>query len=158
MEHLWAPWRNAYVTKKEPTPADLFTQLAASSNDAEDFILARSKCSFAVLNRYPYNAGHTMVVPYREVADLDELGDDEILDLMNLVKKVKTAMTATMRPQGFNLGINVGEAAGAGVAAHLHVHIVPRWSNDANFMTTTSGCRIHPSDLPKVYELLKEKL
>lgn len=158
MEHLWAPWRNAYVTKNEPTPADLFTQLAASTDDEADSILARAKSCFAVLNRYPYNAGHTMVVPYREVVDLDELSDDELLDLMSLVKRVKAAMTASMKPQGFNLGVNIGEAGGAGVAAHLHVHIVPRWANDANFMTTTGGCRIHPSDLPKVYELLKAEL
>jgi len=158
MEHLWAPWRNAYVTKKEPTPADLFSQLANSTDDAGDFILARSKSCFAVLNRYPYNAGHTMVVPYREVGDLDELGDDEVLDLWAQVRRVKGAMAATMRPQGYNIGINVGEAAGAGVAAHLHVHIVPRWANDANFMTTTGGCRIHPSDLPKIYELLQPEM
>jgi len=158
MEHLWAPWRNRYVTGEEKPGEDLFRKIAQSSDDAAHYVLARTKASFAVLNRYPYNLGHLMVCPYREVDDLASLSTQESSDLWTLVNRMTAALKKAMNPDGLNIGINLGTAAGAGVPKHLHIHVVPRWSNDANFLTTTGSTRIHPSDLPTVYAKLLESL
>ncbi len=162
MEHLWAPWRNLYVTRpgeSEDGPIEeLFTRIAQSSDDEANLVLARGRSCFALLNRYPYNAGHLMVVPYTRAADLDALSEQEQLELLQTLIKMKAALTKALRPDGFNIGINLGAAAGAGVAGHLHVHVVPRWEHDSNFMTTTAGTRVHPSDLAAVHRQLKEAL
>ncbi|NDF16438.1 MAG: HIT domain-containing protein [Verrucomicrobia bacterium] len=158
MEHLWAPWRNRYVNGEEKPGEDLFRRLADSSDDAADFILARTKASFAVLNRFPYNLGHLMVCPYREVDDLASLSAQESADLWALVNRMVGALRKAMKPEGFNIGLNLGTAAGAGVPKHLHVHVVPRWPNDANFLTTVGATRIHPGDLPAVYAKLRSAL
>ena len=158
MEHLWAPWRNRYVTGEEKPGEDLFRKIAQSSDDAVHYVLARTKASFAVLNRYPYNLGHLMVCPYREVDDLASLSAQESADLWTLVNRMTAALKKAMNPDGLNIGINLGTAAGAGVPKHLHVHVVPRWPNDANFLTTTGFTRIHPGDLPTVYAKLLEAL
>jgi ATP adenylyltransferase len=121
-------------------------------------VLARGKTCFALLNLYPYNTAHLMVVPYRATGDLDELDEAELLELMTMLRRMKQAVTAALHPQGFNVGINIGAAAGAGIAEHLHVHLVPRWRGDANFMTTTAETRVHPSDLAQVYKMIREKL
>jgi ATP adenylyltransferase len=158
MEHLWAPWRNRYVAGEEKPGEDLFRKIAQSSDDAAHYVLARTKASFAVLNRYPYNLGHLMVCPYREVDDLASLSAQESADLWTLVNRMTTALKKAMTPEGLNIGINLGTAAGAGVPKHLHVHVVPRWPNDANFLTTTGSTRIHPGDLPTVYAKLLQAL
>jgi ATP adenylyltransferase len=158
MEHLWAPWRNRYVAGEEKPGEDLFRKIAQSSDDAAHYVLARTKASFAVLNRYPYNLGHLMVCPYREVDDLASLSAQESSDLWTLVNRMTAALKKAMNPEGLNIGINLGTAAGAGVPKHLHIHVVPRWPNDANFLTTTASTRIHPSDLPTVYAKLLEAL
>jgi ATP adenylyltransferase len=111
-----------------------------------------------VLNRYPYNSGHTLIVPYRVVATLDALSDDESLDLWNMVNRVTAALRQAYAPEGFNIGINLGAAAGAGVPRHLHVHLVPRWPHDANFMTSTADTRVHPHDLQSVDDALRPLL
>ena len=118
-------------------------------DDAGHFVLARGKSCFAVLNIYPYNTAHLMVVPYRATGDLDELSDDELLELMTMLKQMKAAVTAAFQPHGFNIGINLGSAAGAGIDQHLHVHLVPRWRSDSNFMSTTAETRVHPTDLSR---------
>ena len=158
MEHLWAPWRNRYVTGEEKPGEDLFRKIAQSPEDAAHYVLARTKASFAVLNRYPYNLGHLMVCPYREVDDPSSLSSQESSDLWTLVNRMTELLKKTLKPDGFNLGLNLGCAAGAGVPKHLHIHVVPRWANDANFMTTTGTTRIHPGDLPAVYEKLRSAL
>jgi ATP adenylyltransferase len=158
MEHLWAPWRNLYVSQTAGTPGDVFAEIARGSEDEANHVLARGKSCFALLNRYPYAAGHLMVVPYRAVTDLDELGDDELLELMTMLRRMQAALKATLHPHGFNVGINIGAAAGAGIESHLHVHLVPRWRNDANFMTTVAQTRVHPSDLGQVYAEIKKAL
>lgn len=156
MEHLWAPWRNAYVTSNEDTDrATLFKTIGQSSDDAKHFVFLRSKSVFAVLNRFPYNAGHTLVVPYREVGDLRDLSDDEQKDLWDTVNEVTRRLEAAFNPDGFNIGINIGAASGAGIPHHLHAHVVPRWKNDVNFMTTQAETRIHPAELEAIYEKLK---
>ena len=159
MEHLWAPWRNTYVKQpQEKKEEGVFIQMAQSSDDASNYILARGKSCFALLNLYPYNSAHLMIVPYRAVRDLDELSDDELLELMTMLKRMKAAVTAALAPHGFNVGINLGAAAGAGIEEHLHIHLVPRWRGDANFMTTTAETRVHPSDLATVYAAIRKEL
>ncbi len=159
MEHLWAPWRNLYVGHPQDTRGiDVFAEIARSTDDEANHVLARGKSCFALLNLYPYNTAHLMVVPYRATGDLDELDDAELLELMTMLRRMKQAVTEALHPHGFNVGINIGAAGGAGIAAHLHVHLVPRWRGDANFMTTTAETRVHPSDLASVYRMIREKL
>jgi len=159
MEHLWAPWRNLYVTHPQGEKGgDVFAEIARSSEDEANHVLARGKSCFAVLNLYPYGTGHLMIVPYRSTGALEELADDELLELMTMLKRMKAAVSEAFHPHGFNVGINLGTAAGAGIEAHLHVHLVPRWRGDANFMTTTAQTRVHPSDLASVYASIKKQL
>ena len=159
MEHLWAPWRNQYVACPQgEAGGDVFAEIARSSDDENNHVLARGKSCYAVLNRYPYGTGHLMIVPYRAVAALEDLSDDELLEIMTMLKRMKAALTAAFHPHGFNVGINLGAAAGAGIESHLHVHLVPRWRNDANFMTTTAQTRVHPNALDSVYADLKKLL
>ncbi len=124
MEHLWAPWRNIYVKHPQESKGDVFAQIAQSSDDDVNYVLARGKSCFAVLNIYPYSTGHLMIVPYRATGDLDELGDEELLELMTLLRRMKAALTKAYSPQGFNVGINIGAAGGAGISEHLHIHLV----------------------------------
>jgi len=158
MEHLWAPWRNLYVQDPLKHGGDIFAKIAQSSDDEAHFVLTRGKSCFAILNTYPYNTGHLMVIPYRATGALEDLGDDELLELMTMLKQLKAAVTAAFNPQGFNVGINLGVAAGAGIEQHLHIHLVPRWQSDSNFMTTVAGTRVHPNDLPQVYAAIKKQL
>jgi len=158
MEHLWAPWRNLYVKDNRKAEGDIFAEIARSSDDETNYVLARGKSCFALLNVFPYNTGHLMVLPYRATGDLDDLSDDETLEIMTMLKKMKAAVTAAFQPQGFNVGINIGAAAGAGIDQHLHIHLVPRWRYDSNFMTTTAETRIHPNDLTSVYAAIKKQL
>jgi ATP adenylyltransferase len=158
MEHLWAPWRNLYVTHPSDTRGDLFAEIGRSSDDEANHVLARGKGCYAVLNLYPYNTAHLLIVPYRTVPDLEDLSDEELLELMTMLKRMKAAVTAAYHPHGFNIGLNLGTAAGAGIEQHLHVHLVPRWRNDGNFMTVTAGTRVHPNDLATVYTTLKKLL
>ena len=158
MEHLWAPWRNLYVSRTSAETGDVFTEIARGTDDETNHVLARGKSCFAVLNLYPYGTGHLMIVPYRATGALEDLADDELLEMMTMLKRMKAALTAAFHPHGFNVGINLGAAAGAGIEAHLHIHLVPRWRNDANFMTTTAETRVHPSDLESVYAAVKKEL
>lgn len=154
MEHLWAPWRNRYVTNDAESRETLFFDLGQSSDDEKNGVFARSKACYAVLNRYPYNAGHSLIVPYRQVNELSALSEQEGSDLWAMVQKVTDALKTEFKPHGFNIGMNIGECAGAGIPNHLHVHVVPRWSADSNYMTTTAETRVHPSDLDDVYRRL----
>ena len=159
MEHLWAPWRNPYVGKSPADKeADVFAEIAKGSDDEAHFVLARGKTCFALLNVFPYNTAHLMIVPYRATGDLDDLDDAELLELMTMLRRMKQAVTEALHPHGFNVGINIGAAGGAGIASHLHLHLVPRWRGDSNFMTTTAETRVHPSDLAGVYHLIRGKL
>jgi ATP adenylyltransferase len=158
MEHLWAPWRGRYVAGGDKPAERLFWEIGQSSDDAAHLVFARSKSCYALLNRYPYNSGHSLVVPYREVAELEDLSEQETLDLWGLVNRVIQALRVAFAPHGFNIGANLGAAAGAGLPRHLHIHVVPRWENDANFMTTTAETRVHPQDLEAVYQKLRAAL
>lgn len=155
MESLHAPWRIQYILgpKAPPSEVSLFTSIGQGSNDEENLVVTRERTCFALLNRYPYTGGHLMVVPYKQASDLHELTDDELGDLMKLTRRCQGVLRKVMKPEGFNIGLNIGRAAGAGIAEHLHVHIVPRWNGDTNYMPVIAGATVVPQALT---ELAKE--
>lgn len=164
MDRLWTPWRYSYITgeKSHDEPPALnncvFCALAVDeSNDARNFLLHRAAHNFIVLNIYPYTSGHLMIVPYAHLAELDAAEKETTDELMDLTKRAQTVLREAYRPHGFNLGMNLGSAAGAGVAGHIHLHIMPRWSGDANFMTTVGETRVIPEDLQTTYDKLHGK-
>jgi ATP adenylyltransferase len=160
VEQLHAPWRIEYILAPKPPPGDesLFTRLARSQDDVAAHILVRERTCFALLNTYPYNGGHLMVVPYRQTADLNELTEQELADLMLLTRRCVNALQAVMRPDGFNLGVNLGRVAGAGVDNHLHIHVVPRWSGDTNFMPVLANTSVVPQALTELAARLRAAL
>ena len=153
LEALWAPWRVEYF-EKEPRNRNFLTEAAQANDDAAHFVITRRKTAFLMMNRYPYAVGHLMAVPYRKTADLSLLGENEIVELWNLVTHAQALLRAATKAQGFNIGLNLGDCAGAGVPDHLHVHIVPRWSGDTNFMPIISGTRTISEGLRSLYEKL----
>jgi ATP adenylyltransferase len=159
MDSLHAPWRIEYILAPKPKlEASLFTTIAQSNDDEGNLVIARDRTCYALLNRYPYNGGHIMVVPYKEVTDLNGLTDEELADVWKLVRRCTNALTATMRPDGFNVGINIGKVAGAGIAEHLHIHIVPRWNGDTNFMPVLGQTSVVPEALREVAARLRTAL
>ncbi len=159
MDSLHAPWRIEYILSPKPKlDASLFTRIAQSSDDVENLVIARDRSCYALLNRYPYNGGHIMVVPYKEVCDLHGLTDEELADLWKLARRCLSALTAVMKPDGFNVGINLGKVAGAGIEEHLHIHIVPRWNGDTNFMPVIAGAGVLPEALKDVAAKLRAEL
>ena len=159
MDSLHAPWRIEYILSPKPKlDASLFTQIAQSTDDEANLVIARDRSCYALLNRYPYNGGHIMVVPYKEVPDLNGLTDDELADLWKLVRRCTNALSAAMKPDGFNIGINLGKVAGAGIAEHLHIHIVPRWNGDTNFMPVIAHTGVVPDALKEIAVKLRAEL
>ena len=159
METLHAPWRIEYILAPKPKlDASLFTTIAQSSDDVGNYVIARDRTCFALLNKYPYNGGHLMVVPYKEVADLNELTDAELADLWKLVRRCVNALKELMKADGFNIGINLGKVAGAGIVEHLHIHVVPRWNGDTNFMPVLANTRVLPQALSEIAAKLRAEL
>ena len=159
MDSLHAPWRIEYILSPKPKlDASLFTQIAQSTDDEANLVIARDRSCYALLNRYPYNGGHVMVVPYKEVPDLNGLTDDELADLWKLVRRCTNALTAAMKPDGYNIGINLGKVAGAGIAEHLHIHIVPRWNGDTNFMPVIAHTGVVPDALKEIAMKLRGEM
>jgi ATP adenylyltransferase len=157
---LHAYWRMDYITepqRKGGPRGNPFTELP-KLEDREALILHRGKTVYLVLNRYPYNAGHLMVLPYREVPTLAELSSEERIELMDTIVLAQKTLTEAMRPDGFNVGFNFGAAAGAGIPRHLHAHIVPRWEGDTNFMPVLGGTRVLPQALEQTWEGLRRAL
>ncbi len=157
MERLWAPWRIDYILSKKP-PGCIFCDKPKENNDEENLILYRGKYNFIIMNAYPYNNGHMMVVPYRHTATLSGWSPEEQQELMDLADMAVELLRRLMRPDGFNLGINMGLVAGAGVADHIHLHVVPRWNGDTNFMPVLSDTRVISEHLRATYGKLKEVL
>ena len=153
IEALWCPWRVEYFELEQRDP-DFLTTAARASDDAAHLVVTRRKNAFLMMNRYPYAVGHLMVVPYRKTADLASLGENEILELWSLAAHAQTLLRTAMKAQGFNIGLNLGTAAGAGVADHLHLHIVPRWAGDTNFMPILGQTRLLSDGLDALYEKL----
>ena len=159
MESLHAPWRIEYILGPKPKlDTSLFTNIAQSSDDEANYVIARDRTCFALLNRYPYNGGHLMVVPYKEVADLNGLTDEEVADLWKLVRRCLNTLTVVMKPDGFNVGINLGKVAGAGIQEHLHIHIVPRWTGDTNFMPVIANTGVVPDALKEIAAKLRAEI
>ena len=164
MDKLWAPWRLSYVTlpKDKPTGGDCFMCRAVAGASAEEdranLVLHRTDLSIVMLNLFPYNNGHLLVMPRAHKARLDELSTDELLDNQLTIRKMIGVLEKRMKPDGFNVGVNLGYAAGAGVPGHLHWHVVPRWAGDSNFMTTVSDVRVLSQSLEALYDLLTEEL
>jgi len=155
LETLWAPWRVQYF-EKEPRDLNFLSEAAQASDDAAHLVIARRKNAFLMMNRYPYSVGHLMAVPYRKVAELSVLGDNEVVELWNLVVHAQALLRAATKAQGFNIGLNLGECAGAGVPDHLHIHIVPRWRSDTNFMPILAGTRMLSEGLRALYDKLMD--
>jgi ATP adenylyltransferase len=154
MDKLWAPWRSKYIYLKK-SKACIFCKNGKSGGRA-GYVIERSAHSFAMLNIYPYNNGHVMAAPYRHVGSLDKLSESEITDLFKLVNNITTRINERLKPHGYNIGLNIGRVGGAGFAGHVHVHIVPRWAGDTNFMPVTAGTKIISESLDAVYKLLKK--
>jgi ATP adenylyltransferase len=153
LETLWCPWRVEYFEREKPN-ANFLSEAARTSDDAAHLVITRRKDAFLMMNRYPYAVGHLMAVPYRKTADISVLGENEIVELWNLVGHAQALLRVTMKAQGFNVGLNLGECAGAGIVDYLHVHIVPRWNGDTNFMPILSGTRTLSEGLRTLYDKL----
>jgi ATP adenylyltransferase len=157
MDYLWTPWRYRYVTNPSKDDGCIFCEMQKLS-DPESLIALRGQKGFVVLNRFPYTTGHVMVVPFAHLADLADCDPATLTEMMLLAQRVQKALQAAYRPQGFNLGMNLGRCAGAGVAGHLHLHVLPRWEGDTNFMTAVAETRLEPEDLAVTYEKLRRAL
>jgi ATP adenylyltransferase len=153
IETLWCPWRIEYF-ELENRNLNFLTDAARASDDRAHLVITRRKNTFLMMNRYPYAVGHLMVVPYRKTAELASLGEEEIVELWALTVHAQKLLSATMKAQGFNIGLNLGVAAGAGVTDHLHLHIVPRWNGDTNFMPVLGRTRLLSEGLQTLYEKL----
>ena len=149
MDALHAPWRIQYVLgpKRIGSDVSLFTEVGQSSDDDGNYVILRGKSCFAMLNAYPYSGGHLMVIPYRQIPDWNGLVDLELLELLQVVRHCQNALTRVMKPDAFNVGVNIGQAAGAGIAEHLHIHVVPRWKGDTNFMPVIAQTTTIPEAL-----------
>ena len=154
MDRLWSPWRYRYVSTADPSDACIFCARAEEDRDADNYIVHRGKRNFVILNLYPYTSGHLMVVPYEHVATLEEAAEETVLELMLLAREACRHLRTLYRPRGLNLGMNIGECAGAGVAGHIHMHVLPRWAGDANFMTVAGETRVMPEEISETYRKL----
>src|SRR5215470_8426839 len=157
MESLHAPWRIEYIlAPKRELPESLFSRIAQANDDEANLVIARERTCFALLNTYPYTGGHLMVVPYKQTRDFNGLTDQEITDLMKLTRRCQNALTKLMKPDGFNIGINLGKVAGAGIQEHLHIHVVPRWEGDTNFMPVLASTTVVPQALKELAAQLRQ--
>ena len=160
MDYLWTPWRYQYMAEAAAgqQPECIFCDSVKRNEDARTLIVHRAKKSFVILNRFPYTSGHVMIVPYAHVAELQLCEPGTLAEMMELAQRVEKIFGANYKPDGMNLGMNLGRAAGAGVAGHLHLHMLPRWIGDSNFMTVTGETRVHPEELKTTYDRLTKAL
>jgi ATP adenylyltransferase len=154
MKQLWSPWRMAYIEDRNSEPGCLFCNLRGEAPGAASLVLHREARAFVVLNRYPYTNGHLMIVPDAHVPSLEDLEPETLTDLMLLTRRSLRALRQAYGAESFNLGANIGASAGAGVVDHVHLHVVPRWAGDTNFMATTAATRVIPEDLEETYRRL----
>ncbi len=158
MDYLWTPWRYRYITDATKDDRCIFCDALAVEDDAASLIVCRGTKNFVILNRFPYTTGHVMIVPFAHVAELGQCDAATLSEMMQLAQRVTATLTTAYHPEGFNLGMNLGRCAGAGVTGHLHLHLLPRWAGDTNFMTTVSETRLHPEDLAITYDKLRRAL
>jgi len=155
MDYLWSPWRYRYVqTAAAKDIPCIFCHHAADQNDEANFIVFRGQRNFVLLNLYPYTSGHLMIAPYEHVATLDAAAEATLEEMILLAQRAQLYLAALYKPTGFNLGMNLGESAGAGVIGHIHLHVLPRWTGDTSFMTTVSETRVLPEELPVTWRKL----
>jgi len=160
MDYLWTPWRYQYMAQAAAgqQPECIFCDAVKRNQDVETLIVHRAKKSFVILNRFPYTSGHVMIVPYAHVAELQLCEPGTLGEMMELAQRVEAIFNTSYKPDGMNLGMNLGRAAGAGVTGHLHLHMLPRWIGDSNFMTVTGETRVNPEELKTTYERLSKAL
>jgi ATP adenylyltransferase len=158
MDYLWTPWRYRYIASEKKDDGCVFCDAVAANNDPATLIVLRAEKNFVILNRYPYTSGHVMVVPFAHVSDLSLADPSTLAEMMRLAQRIQIALEKTYHPQGFNIGMNLGRAAGAGIIGHLHLHVLPRWAGDANFMTVVGETRVEPEELSTTYERLRTAL
>ncbi len=158
MDYIWTPWRYQYVADPDKENSCVFCNALAAGDDAKQLIVLRGVQNFIILNRFPYTTGHAMVVPYMHQAELGSCEPKILAEMMRLAQRLQQALAALYSPQGYNLGMNLGRSAGAGVTGHLHMHVLPRWTGDASFMTTVGETRLHPEELSETYEKLRKAL
>lgn len=158
MDYIWTPWRYRYVADASKDDRCIFCDALDAGDDARTMIVLRGSLNFVILNKYPYTSGHVMVVPYKHVATLTDADPEMLAEMMQIAQRVQTALGNIYHPQGYNLGMNLGRAAGAGVTGHIHLHVLPRWAGDANFMTVTGETRVEPEELSMTYERLRQAL
>jgi len=163
MEKLWSPWRSQYIDTfkdepKETLPGSLFTRILNENDDRKNYLLYRGKAAFIIMNLYPYNSGHLMVVPYKEARSIDELDSDTRLEMFELMDLGVKALSEAIKPHGFNIGANLGRVAGAGIEDHIHFHIVPRWNGDTNFMPVLNDVKVISEEMGRTYDKLKSAL
>lgn len=158
MEHIFSPWRYKYIASADDSSERgcVFCRAVETGSDREYFIVYRAELNFVILNLYPYTSGHLMVVPYEHTASLAQVSSDTTTEMVELAKRAQRALEAEYRPDGFNIGMNLGKSAGAGVAEHLHLHVVPRWTGDANFVSVVGETRVLPEELATTYDKLKK--
>ena len=158
MDYLWTPWRYAYITGAEKTEGCIFCAFAGQTEDEKNRIVHRGQHCFIILNTYPYTSGHVMVVPYAHLDELQKLPQDAAREMMSLSQHMEGILRQLYRPEGINLGMNIGQAAGAGIAGHIHMHVLPRWTADANFMTVVGETRVLPEALEVTWKRISEAL
>lgn len=160
MDYLWTPWRYKYMetVSQGNQPDCIFCDAVERNRDEETLIVYRGKKAFIILNRFPYTSGHVMIVPYAHVAELSRCEPGTLEEIMELAERMEAVFQKEYKPDGMNLGMNLGRAAGAGVAGHLHLHVLPRWFGDSNFMTVTGETRVHPEELSTTFERLRKAL
>jgi len=154
MDHLWSPWRYQYVTTGASRTGCIFCEIAAASRDEENLVVFRAHDNYVVLNRYPYTSGHLMIVPYLHVDTLEAAPGQTLHELIELAQAAQRHIREIYKPDGFNLGMNLGQSAGAGIAGHIHMHVMPRWTGDTSFITTVAETRVLPEDLAVTYRKL----
>jgi len=152
---LWAPWRRKYITGEDSSRACIFCSKSSSDNDRDNLIIHRGKTAFALLNLYPYNNGHILIAPYRHTGDPTLITAEEYSEMLSIINRLIIKMRDKMNPEGFNMGMNIGRAAGAGIEDHIHMHLIPRWNGDTNFMPVTGEVKVISESLESVYEKLK---
>ena len=153
MDRLWAPWRVNYISSKRKTKGCIFC--CAKKSNADDYVIFKTKKSICLLNIYPYNNGHLLISPLRHIADIGQLSEEEILDMFKCLKQAKGLLQKVLKPQGYNLGFNLSRPAGAGITGHLHLHVVPRWVGDTNFMPVTGNTKVISESLQELSGRLK---
>ena len=158
MEHIFSPWRYKYISTAGSEQGCVFCRILQTQKDDENYIIYRGELNFVILNLFPYTSGHLMIVPYEHAASLASIGEATTTEMMNLAKRTQVALESEYRPDGFNIGMNLGRSAGAGVADHIHLHVVPRWVGDANFVSIVGETRVLPEDMSVTYKKLKKHL